>query len=74
MAHALHAYDLAHDPSPRDPSPAVVLEVTFSGPGGERSTAIGVGATVEDALAWARESAPAGTPWLASSWSELYGD
>jgi hypothetical protein len=74
MAHALHAYDLAFDPSPRDPSPAVVLEVLFCGPGGERCSTIGVGTTVDEALAWARESAPAGTPWLASGWSDVYGD
>ena len=74
MTHALHSYEGSFDPSPRDPSPAYVLEVTFSGPGGERYSTIGVGCSVEDALAWARESAPAGTPWLATSWSDLYGD
>lgn len=74
MAHASPAYDPDFDPSPRDPGPAVVLAVTFSGPGGESYSAIGIGATVEDALAWARESTPAGTTWLASGWSDVYGN
>jgi len=74
MAHALHPYDAGFDPSPRDPSPASVLAVTFSGPGGERYSTIGIGGSVEDALAWARDSAPTGTRWLATAWSDLYGD
>ena len=74
MAHALHPYDAGFDPSPRDPSPAYVLAVTFSGPGGERYSTIGIGGSVEDALAWARDSAPTGTRWLATAWSDLYGD
>ena len=59
MAHALHPYDAGFDPSPRD---------------GERYSTIGIGGSVEDALAWARDSAPTGTRWLATAWSDLYGD
>jgi len=54
--------------------PAVVLEVRFAGPNGERSTGIGVGRTVEEALRWARESAPKNITWLVTHWAELFAD
>jgi hypothetical protein len=53
---------------------ACVLAVKLAGPRGERWSAIGVGNTVEAALAWARESAPSGTSWLVGGWTDLYGD
>jgi hypothetical protein len=51
-----------------------VLAVKLAGPRGERWSAVGVGETVKDALAWARDSAPSGTSWLIGSWVDLYGD
>lgn len=53
---------------------AHVLAVKLAGPRGERWSAIGVGDTVETALAWARDSAPGGTSWLIGGWVDLYGD
>jgi hypothetical protein len=70
MTHALSSYQ----PARHQPWGTYVLNVTFSGPNGERCSAIGVGSTVDEALAWARESAPHGTAWLAGGWSNLYGD
>ncbi len=52
----------------------MVLEVRLAGPNGERGTAIGVGSTVEEALRWARESAPQGVPWLVTHWADLFAD
>jgi hypothetical protein len=60
-----------------DEAPAAatrVLAVRLAGPRGERWSSIGVGATVEDALAWARDSAPSGTSWLIGSWADVYGE
>jgi hypothetical protein len=57
-----------------EPAGTRVLNVRFAGPGGERWTAVGVGATTAEALAWARASAPDGTRWLVGGWSDLYGD
>jgi len=68
MAFPLQAVELFEAPSTR------VLGVRLAGPGGERWSAVGIGQTLDEALAWARESAPAGTSWLVSGWSELYGD
>jgi hypothetical protein len=53
---------------------ARVLAVKLAGPRGERWSAVGVGESVEAALAWARESAPSGTSWLIAGWVDLYGD
>jgi hypothetical protein len=50
-----------------------VLSVTFASPDGRRWTAIGGGETVEDAIAFAHESCPAGADWRAVGISELYG-
>jgi hypothetical protein len=69
MAHALSEYQLQRETRPA----TYVLAVTFTGPSGERFKAIGVGESHASALEWARESAPAGVRWLASSWLELYG-
>jgi hypothetical protein len=54
--------------------PAVVLEVWLAGPNGERSKSIGVGSTVEEAIRWARESAPRNVTWLVTRWTELFAD
>jgi hypothetical protein len=51
-----------------------VLDVTLVGAEGERWHAVGLGETVSEALTWARKSAPAGTWWLVSDWSDLFGD
>ena len=51
-----------------------VLSVKLAGPAGERWAAVGVGGTVDEALQWALESAPDGTPWLVGGWNDLYGD
>jgi hypothetical protein len=57
-----------------DPAGSYVLAVRLAGTRGERYSAVGVGETVEAALAWARESAPGGSRWLIAGWSDLYGD
>ena len=72
MANPLRATD--DRPAPQGHEPAVVLEVRLAGPNGERSRAIGVGSTVEEALRWARESSPQGVPWLVTHWTELFAD
>jgi hypothetical protein len=51
----------------------VVLDVRFASRTGDRWQAVGVGCTVADAIAFARESLPDGT-WIAVSWDDLYGD
>jgi len=50
------------------------LCVSLAGPTGECWTAIGGGATVGDALAFAVASSPAGTAWRIVGWSPVYGD
>jgi hypothetical protein len=54
-------------------SSAHVLTVTFASPDGRRWTAVGGGETVEDAIAFAYESCPAGADWRAVGISDLYG-
>ena len=51
-----------------------VLSVTLLDDGGVEWRAIGGGATIEDAVAFAIESAPAGRNWRPVRWLELYGD
>jgi hypothetical protein len=51
-----------------------VLDVSLAGARGERWRTVGIGGSVDEALEWARSSAPAGTAWLVSGWSDLYGD
>jgi hypothetical protein len=51
-----------------------VLDVCLAGARGERWRTVGIGGTVDEALAWARASAPEGIAWLVSDWSDLYGD
>lgn len=51
-----------------------VLMVEFAAPDGRRWQAIGGGDSLADAIAFARDSCPAGATWRPSGWSELYGD
>jgi hypothetical protein len=51
----------------------LVLDVRFASRAGERWQAVGVCCTVDDAIAFARQSLPDGT-WIAVSWDDLYGD
>jgi hypothetical protein len=51
-----------------------LLAVKLAGAHGERWAAIGVGESLDEALQWAIESAPAGVAWLVSGWRDLYGD
>jgi hypothetical protein len=51
-----------------------VLNVELVGPRGECWSAIGGGATLGDALAFALASAPLGTIWRVARWSPLFGD
>jgi hypothetical protein len=52
----------------------LVLTVEFAGPDGRTWQAIGGGDTFEAAVAFARDSCPAGTAWQPVRWSDLYGD
>jgi hypothetical protein len=58
------------------PSPAaqVVLMVDLASSDGRSWWAVGVGDTVAEALAFARESCPTGTTWQPTRWDDLYGD
>ena len=51
-----------------------ILAVDFRSPDGRYWNAIGGGATVAAALAYARESCPADTTWEPVTWNDLYGD
>ena len=51
-----------------------VFEVTLLAADGAEWHAIGGGATVNEALAFAVASAPAGRNWRPVHWLELYGD
>jgi hypothetical protein len=51
-----------------------VLVVDFSSPDGRACQAIGGGDTFADAVAFARDSCPAGTTWQPVAWNDLYGD
>lgn len=51
----------------------IVLEVDFRARGGQKTSAIGGGSTVAEALESAREALPPGA-WTAVAWKELYGD
>jgi hypothetical protein len=74
------SYALA-DPTPmaRPPSAAAhfnayLLHVEFAAAGGEDWSAIGVGDSIPDAIAAARDALPAGMDWKLSRWNHLYGD
>jgi hypothetical protein len=52
----------------------VVVSVELEAAGGRRWQAIGGGASLSDALAFARESAPGGRAWRVVRVTDLYGD
>jgi hypothetical protein len=52
----------------------VVLMVDFSSPEGGSWGAVGVGDTLAEALAFARDSCPTDTTWRPTRWNDLYGD
>jgi hypothetical protein len=52
----------------------VVLSVELEAPGGLRWRAIGGGASLADAITFARESAPDGHYWRVVRVTDLYGD
>jgi hypothetical protein len=72
MGEPLRSYDQL--PEPNDRPDWHLLAVLLVGSGGERWHAIGMGESVDDALTWARESAPAGHRWLVADWSDLFRD
>jgi hypothetical protein len=51
-----------------------ILAVEFRSADGRRWNAIGGGATVAEAIIYARESCPDDEPWDAVSWNDLYGE
>jgi hypothetical protein len=51
-----------------------ILAVESHSSDGPRWSAIGGGATVADAIVYARESCPEDTTWDAVGWNDLYGD
>ena len=52
----------------------VVLMVDLVSSDGRSWWAVGVGDSLAEALAFARESCPTGATWRASRWNDLYGD
>ena len=58
--------------TPADPTQHI-LSVEFVSPGGRPWRAIGGGNTRVAAIAFARDSCPAGTTWQAIRWNDLYG-
>ena len=65
-------------PAPQPAAPAAaseyVLAVELEAPGGRRWRAIGGGASVDDALAFARASSPAGFAWRVAGWRPVFGE
>ena len=51
-----------------------ILAVEFRSTDGRSRNAIGGGATVAAAIAWARECCPGDTSWELIGWEDLYGD
>jgi hypothetical protein len=51
-----------------------VLRVDFVGPGGRRWSALGGGATLAEAIGFARDSSPSGVAWELVGWRDVYGD
>jgi len=52
----------------------IVLSVELEARNGRRWRAVGGGSTVEEALTFARESAPDGHYWRVVRFEDLYGD
>ena len=61
-------------PSTQAVSAQSVLMVDLASPDGRTWWAVGVGDTVADALAFARDSCPTDTTWQPIDWNDLYGD
>lgn len=61
-------------PSEEHPETQAIIVVQFRGPGGEEWSAVGGGDTVEEAIAFARDSCPPGVLWQPDSWQDLYGE
>lgn len=53
---------------------AHLLNVTFENADGERSSAIGGGESVPEAIAAARDELPADVHWTLVRWNPLYGE
>ncbi len=60
--------------SPPAVSSSHVLAVEFEAEGGRRWSAIGGGASVEDSIRFACESAPVGPAWQVVGWRNVLGD
>jgi hypothetical protein len=60
--------------TPQPQREQVVVSVDFRGPKGQRWNAIGGGATLLEALTYARAAAPEGVAWVAVRWTDVYGD
>ena len=69
---------IALAPTRREPAPTpaeqVVLMVDLVSSDGRSWWAVGVGDTLTEALAFARDSCPTGTTWQPTRWNDLYGD
>jgi hypothetical protein len=65
---------VARTRAPVLPEEQRLLNVEFRSPDGHTWTAIGGGATVAAAIAWARECCPGATTWAPVGWSNVYGD
>ena len=48
--------------------------VDVASPEGRAWWAVGLGDTLAEALALARDSCPTDTPWEPTRWNDLYGD
>jgi len=48
--------------------------VDLAAPDGRSWWAVGVGDTLAEALAFARESCPSDATWQPTRWNDLYGD
>jgi hypothetical protein len=71
MKHALQALALA--PHVRRSAPQIVVDVELEARSGRRWHAIGGGTTLEEAITFARESAPDGEYWRVVKIDDLYG-
>ena len=52
----------------------IVLMVDFTSPEGRNWRAVGGGANLAEAIAFAQDSCPAGATWRPHDWNDLYGD
>jgi len=56
------------------PADQYVIRVDFEAPDGRRWATLGGGATIADAIGFARQSCPSGIAWEPVDWNHLYGD